>query len=322
MPHKEGWFLVALGSDDGRPSAKVYLPLQSYTGLFRTFAETKISRKSILEFANKYGALGGDIGREVALKNLAVKGRWTYGRWDVEDRRARATSKVPEVTTFRGMTFDRVTPERETPVAVAGEPLEVWASEISTMHAMLWLWEAVKQNQISDLRRVIRWQRSNGVYYQRKLSAYEIGFSPLRVFQQWIANADNPELLQLMKPGDVVTPGWHYLQRIINYKLRKHLSFSRLLWDRQNSLRLTIVPGSLISALWLQFARAVDGNRSYRTCENCRRWFEVGAETRADAKYCSNSCRQKAYRRRQEADGSGSISEGGSAERIRSDPQP
>ena len=37
---------------------------------------------------------------------------------------------------------------------------------------------------------------------------------------------------------------------------------------------LKLVPGSLLGGLWLQFARAIEGNRVYRECRECGRWFE------------------------------------------------
>jgi hypothetical protein len=297
---KEKWYLVAIGLDHRGevPSANVYRPLESHTGLFRTFAETEISKKAILGFANQYGALGGDCLVEVSLKSdardsILKYGNWTYGNFRLGDRLARAAGNIPEGTRFEG-----VGGPEPTRLSLNGEPFQEWVSEILTMREMLWLWEALQQKRVSDLGDVIKWEviRSTPrAYYQHKRSAGDV-YSSGETKKSWIGH--DPSLWPLLKPDDVVTSGWFYLQQIIDAKLVKHLSSTRLLWDRQKTLRLTIVPDSLISALWLQFARAIDRDRSYRTCEHCGKWIEVGAEARADAKYCSNACRQKAYWRR------------------------
>jgi len=61
------------------------------------------------------------------------------------------------------------------------------------------------------------------------------------------------------------------------------------------------IPGSLISALWLQFIQAVDGRKRYAKCQapRCGRWFELDpGSNRADKLYCSSACKMRAYRAR------------------------
>lgn len=67
-----------------------------------------------------------------------------------------------------------------------------------------------------------------------------------------------------------------------------------------SSLELVVSPTYLISALWLQFALAVDGRKAYKQCPTCQNWFEIGKwGSRGDKKFCSNKCRQAAYDARQ-----------------------
>ena len=66
-------------------------------------------------------------------------------------------------------------------------------------------------------------------------------------------------------------------------------------------LGLRLVPRNLLAALWLQFARAVDGERDYRQCRSCRQWFQITYDNTGRRKtrvFCSNACRSKAYRAR------------------------
>jgi hypothetical protein len=58
-----------------------------------------------------------------------------------------------------------------------------------------------------------------------------------------------------------------------------------------------LVP-DLLSAIWLQFADDISGGYPMRECKRpaCRKWFKVGKEfgrdaRRADADYCSDTCR-------------------------------
>lgn len=60
-------------------------------------------------------------------------------------------------------------------------------------------------------------------------------------------------------------------------------------------LRLTFEVSSLIGAMWLQFALAVDGNREYRSCPVCGEWWD-STETRSDRQTCSDRCRKRRHR--------------------------
>jgi len=66
-------------------------------------------------------------------------------------------------------------------------------------------------------------------------------------------------------------------------------------------LRLTYNVDTLIAAMWLQFALAVDGNRDYATCVVCGKpWDRTDA--RSHKKVCSDKCRaKKSYQERQKA---------------------
>jgi hypothetical protein len=64
-------------------------------------------------------------------------------------------------------------------------------------------------------------------------------------------------------------------------------------------LQLEFEPSNLLSAMWLQFALAITGNKTHRQCFACQTWFELSPEvTRSDRLFCSNACRTRAYRQR------------------------
>src|SRR5262249_60440765 len=74
----------------------------------------------------------------------------------------------------------------------------------------------------------------------------------------------------------------------------------RLAWDEATGrTQLKLVPATLLTALWLQFASAIEGNKRYRRCKECGQWFEVSPETaRTSRLFCSGPCPAKAYRGR------------------------
>jgi hypothetical protein len=58
-------------------------------------------------------------------------------------------------------------------------------------------------------------------------------------------------------------------------------------------------PVNLLNALWLQFADAVAADTQFRQCPSCGSWFAVAPERRrADAQYCKEACRIRAYKER------------------------
>lgn len=63
--------------------------------------------------------------------------------------------------------------------------------------------------------------------------------------------------------------------------------------------RIDQVPTCLYGAAWRQLTDAVLGQRQFRQCEQCPRWFEVAPDVaRVDKRYCGDACRAAAYRRR------------------------
>jgi hypothetical protein len=57
-------------------------------------------------------------------------------------------------------------------------------------------------------------------------------------------------------------------------------------------LRLSFSIQNLAGAIWLQFALAVDGERTYRTCPVCGKWWDA-TDARAHKMVCSDKCRAK-----------------------------
>jgi hypothetical protein len=61
-------------------------------------------------------------------------------------------------------------------------------------------------------------------------------------------------------------------------------------------LQLSLKPLSLLGAIWLQFAVAVEERRNFEKCKNCGRPFEISRAAatgkRSDAKFCTCASRE------------------------------
>jgi hypothetical protein len=93
-----------------------------------------------------------------------------------------------------------------------------------------------------------------------------------------------------------------YLCRVIERWLAGKFSPRMLAPPPQEFMRFGFEPDSLLSAGWLQFALAIDGDKEHRQCQRqaCGKWFELSPEvTRADRRFCSDACRTRTYRQRQ-----------------------
>lgn len=174
-----------------------------------------------------------------------------------------------------------------------GQAFEFWSYEIKLLRHAHDLWQMARDRDSRGLANFIKWRGQDAVNYD----ARPAGLTILRT----IAHRDtNRELLASFHAGDVIDPAWHQVQFAIDQKLTAAVS-PRLLWDH-GRLSLYYLPNDLLSAMWYQFARAIDGDRTYQRCENCRNWFEVRSPdgARADKRFCGDACRARAWRKAKE----------------------
>jgi hypothetical protein len=76
----------------------------------------------------------------------------------------------------------------------------------------------------------------------------------------------------------------------------------QLVWSAgEGRLSLHPIPQTLRGRLWLQCARAVAENHQFRQCTACSSWFRLDPHVaRTSRYYCTDACRSRAYRGRQE----------------------
>jgi hypothetical protein len=153
------------------------------------------------------------------------------------------------------------------------------------MARLVRLWTAAKEGDLGPLRKVIKWSNTGVAYAEGQ-------------HRMTIASINHqPDLIARFRSGELSKPAMHVVQSGINEQLKGRIS-PRLLWDDTGRLALHHVPADLLSAMWLQFALAVDGDRQYTQCEDCRKWFAVATPGagRKDKQFCSSACRARKWR--------------------------
>jgi len=248
---------VLVPADAFGPAKRLYDPFREESALFQEFAGLQVTETAIQEFATRYGMLGGGAGISVA---------------DAKSR------------------------------LIQGETLEGWHLEIIIMRDLVRLWTLTRQGDSGSLKTYIHWRGENAVRYGSCGSDPEparLPSWPELPISAWIASRQlRPDLLERFTPFDTLQPARWYLQSAVNQKLAEHAIAPRLLWNTgYSALGLHFVPNNLIGALWVQFAKAIEGSKRYQQCGYCRTWFEAGGNrtARADKKFCSGTCKANAH---------------------------
>jgi hypothetical protein len=120
-----------------------------------------------------------------------------------------------------------------------------------------------------------------------------------------IASRDTePHLLKRFEPRDPILPGWSYLQSQVDLHLHHTAAeiAAEMGWDEKRDRPfLGLAAPTLLAAVWLQLADAVGNDRTFNRCRECGKWLEVAPDAaRPHRRFCSNACRSKAYRERQD----------------------
>lgn len=242
-----------------------YYPLETNPELFRTFGSLATSEDAYQGFAAKFGYLGI---RETI--NAEYQGH-----------SARAI----------------------------GEGYWTWAWNHQVMRSLLLVYDAAREGRTSDLKRWLLVSEMGETHLRIRLApGSEVNIPPARCLNvgarslfaivkvtasspaermkrialRWVSNAISIQVAGAPFPECIVSAG---LVRINDQ------------YDHAIRLR----PESLMGAMWLQFAKAIEGNLDYQQCRNCQRWLLRSTQSggkRSDAKYCSEGCRLQHWRNR------------------------
>ncbi len=170
---------------------------------------------------------------------------------------------------------------------VYAERFEIWRAEILAMREAVEIWDLACADDKSGLFRFIRRNRDGTLVF----------WTEARRYAQDVEILDDPDWPKIARifsdTVDLLGPAKYVVSNLVNTALdeaRVHPQLGFKLED--HSHHLAIVPENLLGAMWLQFARALDGNREYRACRHCGTWFEIGSGAASRARqFCSNRCR-------------------------------
>jgi hypothetical protein len=168
---------------------------------------------------------------------------------------------------------------------VHAELLIDWVEQIWKMHEAMNLWELARARDARNLSKYLRW--SDGVL------GYWTDFHGLQSEFLLVNNTRDSEGKALRyREGDVFEPAIFIASMIANEGLEGRVSPKLEMTVEDKTPRLAISPLNLLGALWLQLARAIDGDKEYRACQHCGSWFEIGSTGYSRARrFCSNRCR-------------------------------
>jgi hypothetical protein len=261
-----------------------YWPLVDAIGLFRAFADTEISEKGILEFAEKYGALG--LSQDIEIPS---------------DTDTEADTGPIEA----GFEFD----------FGKGESLALWVDEILGLKHVLKVWDALQVMSVDDLQTWFRVEDFHGALR----ASYDAGEpirratftherSPQTTMQEFQWYLSHAEIRRITE--DPSTVALSFIRTLIEARLREQVGARIVYQDEADlgPLAVNLVPKSLLGAIWLQAAQAIEANKAFGRCRQCRSWFEIPPELvalgkRKDLGYCSVSCRENSEERDTRGDG-------------------
>jgi hypothetical protein len=260
-----------------------YWPLADAPALFRAFADLDLTEEAIAEFADKYGCLG--TGQDIEIPSAA----------DPSDG-------PPPDGGFES-DFSK------------GESLAMWVDEILGMRHTVRVWEALQTMSVEELQTwfhmedfhgALRASYDGGEPVRRAVYAHErLPQTTLQEFQWYLSHAEIRRLTH-----EPATVALSFVRTMVEARLREQTS-ARLTYvddePDQGPLQVSLVPKTLLGAIWMQAASAIEANRAFGKCRQCHCWFELPPELRAlgkraDLGYCSSLCREESDERDRRGD--------------------
>jgi hypothetical protein len=266
-----GWSQAVAGAranqkelDETAASTRTFSARRENSGLFLSLAETRADQRGVLKF----------------LFDCEDRLLWRSGQ---------ARADMPKFPDFMG-----------------GPNLTEWVAAARWMRLLVALWRSVRSQDRSSLQRHIHWQAERGsaaqVVYICKHHHHPDAELPADGVAEPIASREvRPGWLQILKPPDLTGPAVAFLKAKISAYLADLVRPQFLIEVKTTRLRLEPIPKTFFALLWLQFGEAVAEAKEYERCLSCGFYFERSPATaRSNRRFCSNACRSRMYRKRQE----------------------
>jgi Family of unknown function (DUF6076) len=171
-----------------------------------------------------------------------------------------------------------------------GESFDDWVYEITKMNDYFLLWKALTNQDIDFLEKHV--PKVPGEHLPNQMEFRSPGV-PKRTYLAIPRTFMNPipdPLLDDPEHRGLIALEMGFPLRNVNLKMQ----------IKRNRLVLDMHTTSLLSEMWLDFAKNVTHGSKVVQCEHCGTWFAVGHQknSRRDRKYCNGNCRWKAHQHR------------------------
>ncbi len=259
--------LIPLLEFGSLPGGQVLVPAsvsKPNDALFRTFADTQVTREGIDEYIRRFASPLAPI---------------EYG----------AVDKRGQLHLFVSTDNQKLSSD--------------WPKQILDMRRCVQLWDLVRAGDQDRLARHIKWQADAdgqlAVHYDSHpdLKPGSAAALPDQRVTAAIVSADSPPaLFSSLRPNDVFSPAMLYIEARINDHLSDPMLTRASYIPQLGNLSLLSHPGNFLTGLWLQLAQAVAENKTYARCKECENWFETSTPgSRTTRMYCSEGCKVQAY---------------------------
>lgn len=239
-----------------------YDPL-SQAKIWIEFATLEPEEHAIVQFASKYGRLGGEIGRNINSNDLPENFTPEFC-WREDRDRALLTDFI-------------------------AESIDSWIEEIKKIKPLFEFWELLGNGEYIKLSEKIKFSQdySSGAFFdgdflhrrgrgkQRFVSTFEYG-----------------------RPGNVELATRVLLHEEIAEEIKSHTS-AMMIWE-DNQSKIVFALSNLIGVIWFQFAQALEGRTEFKRCAACGNWIALRPGSRRDRRYCDGACRVKAHEQRKQ----------------------
>lgn len=293
----KGWVLTENYSST-RPEPRRYGlcdPFADHPALYREFAAIpRGDRNAAVAFANQYGMLDSDTRLNFPAYPLPA-GAYISSR----------STRIP------------------------CDPEDHWNEYPALFRGLIRVWEGRKAKRTSDLAKLFRWERVGTehmwVWHPDPVGDDSQGMLVRPVYREWETKEAGTEANSDLADGtgDVArsagaTPwpaaprlpwnGMEDMPAVADAFLRQEISKGlghgypyRLRFNDDaegTGTRFEVAPQNLIGALFLQFGRAVAGDKDHRPCKECGKWFELVPQDKGRREFCRAACKVKDYRDR------------------------
>jgi len=173
-----------------------------------------------------------------------------------------------------------------------GETMQEWCESIASMKLAVRLWDMVRDNDLEGLSKHITWPKRRLLVINSYLDM------PIGQQDPWLLWQGDEELSLKCSPDDPEQTAKRIIALCVECNPGRNASVTVRSLD-DGKMQIYVRMEGLNDAVWFQFAQAVVGNRDYRQCRTCGKWYELHPDTaRTNRLSCSDACRSKAYRQR------------------------